>query len=77
VQLLNADGKPLERSGVTVTASLVTGSGSLTGSVAMATDDRGRVKFQDLGIDGPPGDYVIRFSAEGFTSVTADSIELR
>ena len=77
VQLLNADGKPLERSGVTVTASLVPDSGSLTGAVAPATDDRGRVKFQDLGIDAPPGAYAIRFSADGFTPVTSHSIDLR
>jgi hypothetical protein len=77
VQLLNADGKPLERSGVTVTASLVTGSGSLTGAVAMATDDKGKVKFHDLAIDGPKGDYTIQFSADGFTPVTSHSIELR
>ena len=77
LQLLKADGKPLERSGVTVTASLVPGSGSLAGTVALATDDRGRVKFQDLGIDGPPGIYAIHFSADGFAAVTSDSIELR
>jgi hypothetical protein len=74
---LNADGNPLERSGVTVTASLVTGSGSLTGAVAVATDDKGRVKFHDLAIDGPTGDYTLRFSADGFTPVTSDPIELR
>jgi Big-like domain-containing protein len=77
VQLLNADGTPLARSGVTVTASLVTGSGTLTGPVAMATDDNGRVKFHDLAIDAPTGDYTLRFSADGFTPVTSDSIELR
>ncbi len=77
VQLLKADGKPLEHSGVTVTASLLTGSGSLTGPVAIATDDKGRAKFHDLAIDGPKGDYTIRFSADGFTPVTSVSIELR
>ena len=77
VQLLNADGTPLERSGVTVTVSLVTGSGSLTGPVARATDDNGRAKFHDLAIDGPTGDYTLRFSADGFTPVTSDPIELR
>jgi hypothetical protein len=60
-----------------VSASLVPGSGSLAGTVALATDDRGRVKFQDLGIDGPPGVYAIHFSADGFAAVTSDSIELR
>ncbi len=76
--MLNADGKPLERSGVTVTASLVDGLGVAHGAdVAMATDDKGRVKFHDLAIDGPPGDYTIQFSADGFTSVTSDSIKLR
>ena len=77
LRLLNADGKPLERSGVTVTASLVEGSGSLTGTVALATDDKGQVKFRDLGIDGTRGVYTIQFSADGFTPVTSHSIELR
>lgn len=77
VQLLSGDGKPLERSGVTVTASLAPGSGSLTGAVSMATDDRGRAKFHDLGIDGAKGVYAIQFSADGFTPVASNSIELR
>jgi Big-like domain-containing protein len=77
VQLLNVDGKPLERSGVTVTASLVTGPGSLTGTVAMASDEKGQVRFHDLAIDGAKGVYAIQFSADGFTPVTSDSIELR
>jgi Big-like domain-containing protein len=77
LQLLKADGKPLEQSGVTVTASLDPATGSLTGTVALATDDRGRVKFSDLGIEAPPGVYVIHFSADGFTPVTSNSIELR
>jgi hypothetical protein len=77
LQLLQADGKPLERSGVTVTASLVPASGSLTGTVARATDSKGRVKFLDLGIDAPPGVYTIQFTADGFTPATSNSIELR
>jgi hypothetical protein len=77
LQLRKGDGKPLERSGVTVTASLVLGPGSLMGTVALATDDKGRVKFRDLGIDGPPGFYTIRFNADGFTPATSDPIELR
>jgi hypothetical protein len=77
LQLLTADGKPLERSGVLVTASLVPASGSLTGTVARETDDKGKVKFQDLAIDATPGVYAIHFTADGFTPVTSDAIELR
>jgi hypothetical protein len=77
LQLVTADGKPLERSGVIVTASLIPALGSLTGTVARDTDDRGRVKFQDLAIDAPPGVYALHFTADGFTPVTSDSIELR
>jgi hypothetical protein len=75
--LLKAEGQPLEQSGVTVTASLVPASGSLTGTVALATDDRGRVKFSDLGIEAPPGVYAIHFSAGGFAPVTSRSIDVR
>jgi hypothetical protein len=77
LQLLTADGKPLERPGVMVTASLVQASGSLSGTVVRETDDKGRVKYQDLAIDAPPGVYAIRFTADGFTPVTSDPIELR
>ena len=77
LQLLTTDGKPLERSGVMVTASLVQASGSLSGTVARETDDKGRVKYQDLAIDAPPGVYAIGFTADGFTPVTSDPIELR
>jgi hypothetical protein len=77
LQLLTADGKPLERPGVMVTASLVPASGSLTGTVARETDDKGRVKYQDLAIEAPPGVYTIHFTADGFAPVTSDSIELR
>ena len=77
LQLLIAEGQPLEQSGVTVTASLVPAPGSLMGTVALATDDRGRVKFSDLGIEAPPGVYAIQFSADGFTRVTSQSIEVR
>jgi hypothetical protein len=75
--LLTADGKPLERSGVMVTASLVPASGSLAGMVARETDNKGKVKYEDLAIDAPPGVYAIHFTADGFTPVTSDPIELR
>ena len=77
LQLLDGDGKPLERSGVTVTAALASGSGSLTGTVVGTTDEKGKLKFEDLAISGPPGVYTIGFSADGFTPVTSDPIELR
>ena len=60
-----------------MTASLVPGSGSLLGTVALATDNNGRVKFRDLGIDGPAGVYAIQFTADGFVPVTSNPIELR
>jgi hypothetical protein len=35
------------------------------------------VKFHDLAIEGPRGDYTILFSADDFTPVTSNSIKLR
>jgi len=77
LELRTADGHPLERAGVTVTASLASGTGSLTGTPVAATDDHGRAKFHDLGIAGAPGTYTIQFSADGFTPATSNPVELR
>jgi 5-hydroxyisourate hydrolase-like protein (transthyretin family) len=76
IQLRGVDGEELEREGVTVTASLVSGPGSLGGTATAVTDNKGRARFADLELDGASGRYVLRFSAAGFTSVTSDAIEL-
>jgi len=77
LELRTGDGQPLERAGVAVTASLASGTGSLTGSVVATTDDHGHAKFNDLGIAGAPGVYTIQFSADGFTPATSNPVELR
>jgi hypothetical protein len=77
LQLRAGDGTNLDRAGVAVTASLASGTGSLTGTVVATSDDHGKVKFDDLGIAGAPGVYTIQFIADGFTPATSDPVELR
>ena len=72
MQLLIADGKALERSGVTVTASLAPGSGVAHGAGRDSDGRQGSGEVPPTSrIDGPKGDYTIRFSADGFTPVTS------
>lgn len=77
IQLRGADGRELERAGVTVTVSLASGPGVLGGSLTAVTNDRGRARFTGLELSGPNGTYTLGFSADGFGSVTSDPIELR
>ena len=76
LELRGGDGKNLRQSGVAVTASLASGTGTLTGTVVVTTDNRGRARFDDLGIAGAPGSYTIRFSADGFAPTISDPVEL-
>ena len=72
MRLLDANGSPME--GVTVTASLASGSGSLQGGLTATTDASGIAKFQDLGIAGT-GANAIEFTA-GTLTATSSSVTL-
>jgi len=74
VQLQSADGHALAQSGVTVTAQVTSGPGSLGGTVTATTDGNGLASFGDLQINGLPGKYTIQFTAQGFTSATSQPI---
>jgi FlaG/FlaF family flagellin (archaellin) len=77
VQLRDLAGNDLTVSGVPVTAAIAANRGSLSGATTSLTDASGRAEFTDLRIDGPSGAYTLIFAAEGYTSVTADPIEIR
>jgi hypothetical protein len=77
VQLRAADGSDLARPGVTVTAAIATGGGSLVGSATAVTDAQGRATFTDLGIDGDPGTRTLRFTAPGYTDATSAAIDVQ
>jgi hypothetical protein len=75
VQLADASGNPVATSGVQVTATLATGSGTLAGATA-GTDAAGRATFSALAISGPAGSYSLAFDAPQLTGVTTGTITL-
>jgi adhesin/invasin len=76
IQLRDAAGNDVGRSGVAVTAAIATGPGSLGGTATRTTDANGRASFNDLRITGAVGAHTIIFAATGFTSVTSDGINV-
>lgn len=75
VEVQSAAGAPVLQAGVTVTASIVAGAGSLVGTVTAVTGANGRATFSSLGIDAsaPPASFTLRFSASGLTAVDSSS----
>jgi adhesin/invasin len=76
IQLRDAAGNDVGRSGVAVTAAIASGPGSLGGTATRTTDANGRATFNDLRINGGVGAHTIIFAATGFTSVTSDGINV-
>jgi hypothetical protein len=68
VQVKDANGIVVP--GVTVTASIASGSGALEGKLAVTTNNSGVAKFLDLGIAGT-GPHTLRFSATGPSATSA------
>ncbi len=69
VELLDGTAAPL--SGINITASIASGSGTLTGTLTVVTNGSGQALFPNLRINGS-GNHTIRFTAAGF-GVTVDS----
>lgn len=73
VELRNAQNQPVQQSGVVVTASKATGTGTLSGPLSATTDGQGRAVFVGLEITGT-GPYTIAFAAPGLTTVTSATL---
>jgi hypothetical protein len=73
VQLQDAFGNPVTTQGIIVTASLASGSGSLTNATA-TTNATGAATFSGLAITGVSGSFVLRFSAPGYTPVSVGTV---
>lgn len=76
VQLQNPDGSNRAESGLTVTASLASGTGTLGGTLAATTGADGAASFSDLAITAVAGVYTLRFSASGTIPVVSGSITI-
>ena len=77
VQVRDASGNPVQAPGITVTAAVANGAGSLIGTTTQTTGSNGRATFTNLGITGATGTHRLIFAAPGFTSVTSGPINVR
>jgi hypothetical protein len=75
IQLADANGAAVSTSGVSVTAELASGSGTLLGTKTVQTNNSGRAVFTNLAISGS-GTYTIRFTAAGLTAVISNPIAI-
>ncbi len=75
VRLEDASGNGVATSGVPITVSL-TGSGTLGGTLTVATDANGRATFADLAISGASGDCSLLFASDGLQSVASSTIHV-
>jgi hypothetical protein len=75
VQLRDASNNAVAKSGVSVTAALATGSGTLGGTATITTNASGVATFTNLSVAGT-GAYTLRFSATGLTPATSSSINV-
>lgn len=76
LQLRDAAGNPVSQAGVSVTAVIASGGGSLGGTVTVDTDASGVATFTNLSITGSAGDRTLGFSATGLTSATSGTISV-
>ncbi len=76
VQLRDQSGNDVSSAGVTVTASIASGTGALIGSTAVATNGSGQSSYSGLGLSGAAGNFTLRFSGTSLTSTTTGTITL-
>src|SRR5207248_2148005 len=74
VQLRDGDGNAVNQAGVTVTAAIATGGGTLGGTLPASTPARGTTRFTSLAITGTTGDRTLSFSATGLTPAVSGTI---
>jgi hypothetical protein len=76
LQLRDASGTAVSQSGVTVTATIASGGGTLGGTATAVTNASGVAAFTDLSITGTAGDRTLSFSAAGLTGATSNVISI-
>ncbi len=76
VQLRDGAGNPVSQVGVTVTATIATGTGTLGGTATAVTNASGVASFTSLAISGPTGSYTLSFGATGLTPAVSGTITI-
>src|SRR5689334_20022905 len=69
-------GNAVSQAGVTVTAAIATGGGTLNGTATAATNASGVASFTNLAITGTAGDRTLSFSSTGLTGATSSTITI-
>jgi hypothetical protein len=77
IQVRDGQGNDVAQSGVSVTAAIASGAGTLGGTTTRVTDAQGRATFTDLQINGAGGAHTLIFAAAGYTSVNSNSITVQ
>ncbi len=73
VQLRDASGNAVSQGGVTVTAAIASGSGTLGGTATATTNASGAASFTSLSITGA-GTHTLQFTSPGLAAATSSSI---
>src|SRR5205814_1950547 len=76
-QLRDGAGNAVSQAGVTVTAAIATGGGTLGGTFTAATSASGVATFTNLSLSGTAGDRTLSFSATGLTPAASGTITVR
>src|SRR5690242_7751007 len=76
VQVRDGAGNAVSQAGVTVTAAIALGGGTLGGTLTAATNGSGVASFTNLAITGTAGDRTLSFSATGLTGATSTTITI-
>src|SRR2546425_9339443 len=76
VELRDGLGNSVSQSGVTMTAAIATGGGTLGGTLTAITTAGGVATFTNLAITGTAGDRTLSFSATGLTGATSGTIKI-
>src|SRR5439155_1590801 len=76
IQVRDASGNPVSQGGVTVTAAIATGGGTLGGTLTATTTGTGLATFPNLAITGTPCAPPFRSSATGLTGVNSATVTL-
>ena len=63
IQIEDAGGNPVSQSGVSVSVSIATGGGTLSGTTPIVTNGSGQAAFTDLAISGTAGTRRLSFAA--------------
>src|SRR5207248_2689281 len=76
IQVRDASGNSVSQAGVTVTAAIATGGGTLGGTLTATTNANGAASFTNLSITGAAGDRTLSFNATGLSSATSGTITI-